>query len=200
MKKIIGIVFALNIFGLFAHADGGNKMVTADDVIKTLDLKPLPEEGGYFRETYRSDKVNAPASIFGINSNDQRVISTAIYYLVRPESFSALHRIQSDEVFHFYGGDPVEMIQIDEKGTLTRYVLGSNIFNGESPQVVVRRGTWQALKLKDGGAWALMGTTVSPGFEFTDFELGDRNKILKQFPQHSNDIIRFSREPNEKAH
>ena len=91
MKKIIGIFLLLNIFGFSARANGGNKMVTADDVIKTLDLNPLPKEGGYFRETYRSDKVNAPTSIFGINSNDQRVISTAIYYLVCPESFSALH-------------------------------------------------------------------------------------------------------------
>ncbi len=178
----------------------GDQMQTADDVIKILDLKPLPDEGGYFRETYRSEKIDAPATIFGISSSDPRVMSTAIYYLVRPESFSALHRIQSDEVFHFYGGDPVEMIQINEAGKLTRYTLGSDFFNGETPQVAVRRGTWQALRLIQGGAWALMGTTVSPGFEFSDFELGDREKMLKQFPQHSNDILKFSREPNEKAH
>lgn len=175
-------------------------MQTADDVIKILDLKPLPEEGGYFRETYRSEKANAPASVFGINSNDSRSISTAIYYLVRPESFSALHRIQSDEVFHFYGGDPVEMIQIDEAGKLTRHVLGSDIFNGETPQVVVRRNTWQALRLKDRGAWALLGTTVSPGFEFVDFEVGSREQMLKSFPQHQGEIIKFTRGDGEKAH
>jgi uncharacterized protein len=198
--KSILIVFLMILAGVNSWANEGEKMITADDVIRVLDLKPLPEEGGYFRETYRSDKVNAPATIFGLKSNDSRVISTAIYYLVRPESFSALHRIQSDEVFHFYGGDPVEMIQIDEAGKLTRYVLGSDIFNGESPQVVVRRGTWQALKLKEGGAWALMGTTVSPGFEFVDFEVGSREEMLKLFPQHGDDILRFSRGPNEKAH
>lgn len=200
MKNVIKLVLAIQIFSYVAYASGGNEMVTADDVIKALDLKPLPEEGGYFRETYRSEKIKAPASIFGINSNDSRVISTAIYYLVRPESFSALHRIQSDEIFHFYAGDPVEMIQIDESGKLTSYVIGNDIFSGETPQVVVKRGTWQALKLKEGGAWALMGTTVSPGFEFADFEVGDREKMLKLFPQHCDDILRFSRGPNEKAH
>jgi predicted cupin superfamily sugar epimerase len=189
MKNVIKLALVIQCFSYVAYASGGNEMVTADDVIKALDLKPLPEEGGYFRETYRSDKINAPASIFGINSTDSRVISTAIYYLVRPESFSALHRIQSDEIFHFYGGDPVEMIQIDESGKLTSYIIGNDIFKGETPQVVVKRGTW-----------ALMGTTVSPGFEFADFEVGDREKMLKLFPQHCDDILRFSRGPNEKAH
>lgn len=190
----------LIFFSLCAQAQDGGQVITADDVIKILDLKPLPEEGGYFRETYRSAKVNAPASVFGINSNDPRVISTAIYYLVRPESFSALHRIKSDEVFHFYAGDPVEMIQIDEDGNLAEFTIGSDIFNGETPQVVVRRGVWQGLKLKEGGSWALMGTTVSPGFEFEDFEVGDRAQLIKTFPQLSHDIIKFTREPGEKAH
>lgn len=195
--KFIFLLILLS--SLAVHAQGGS-MATADDVIRALDLKPLPEEGGYFRETYRSEKLNVPASVFGIRSETQRVISTAIYYLVRPESFSALHRIESDEVFHFYGGDPVEMIQIDENGELTRFTIGSDIFNGETPQVVVRRGVWQGLKLKDGGKWALMGTTVSPGFEFEDFDVGDRQKLTKAFPQHRDDIFKFTRELGEKAH
>lgn len=200
MKNIIKFALAMKLIGSFAWARGGSEMVTADDVIKVLGLQPLQDEGGYFKETYRSEKINAPATIFGIKSEDPRAISTAIYYLVRPESFSALHKIQSDEIFHFYGGDPVEMVQIDELGRLTRFVIGSNIFNGETPQVVVRRGTWQALRLKSGGSWALMGTTVSPGFEFSDFELGIREQLMQAYPQHKNDIIRFSREPDEMAH
>ena len=175
-------------------------MTTADDVIRQLDLQPLQDEGGYFKETYRSDKIDAPATIFGIASENPRVISTAIYYMVVPNSFSALHRLKSDEVFHFYSGDPVEMIQIDDKGNLNKYVLGSDFFNGQTPQVVVRKGTWQGLRLLNGGEWALMGTTMSPGFEFADFEVADRNELLKAFPQHRDNIIRFSREPNEKAH
>jgi predicted cupin superfamily sugar epimerase len=194
------VILGLICFGLVAQASGGREMTSADDVIRVLDLKPLPDEGGYYRETYRSAKINAPGQIFGFNSPEPRVISTAIYFLVRPESFSALHRIKSDEVFHFYAGDSVEMIQIDESGNIAHVTIGSDIFNGETPQVVVRKGTWQALRLKSGGAWALMGTTVSPGFEFSDFELGEREKMIKMFPQLSDDIIKFSREPNQKAH
>ncbi|MBK9293896.1 MAG: cupin domain-containing protein [Oligoflexia bacterium] len=175
-------------------------MKTAEDVIKFLNLKPLPEEGGYFRETYRSDKINAPAKIFGINSDSPRVISTAIYYLVHQKSFSALHRIKSDEVFHFYAGDPVEMIQINDQGILNKYILGADVFKEQQPQVVVPKGVWQALRLKEGGSWALLGTTVSPGFEFEDFEVGTREQMLKLFPQHRDDIMRFSRSVNEKAH
>jgi predicted cupin superfamily sugar epimerase len=175
-------------------------MIDAKDLIAKLDLKPLPEEGGYYRETYRSDSGRVPASAFNIDAQSTRVASTGIYYLVVPESFSALHRVKSDEMFHFYSGDPVEMIQIDEKGNLERFNIGPNIFAGEVPQVLVRRGVWQGLRLKTGGKWALMGTTVAPGFEFEDFEVGIRETLINQFPQLRNDIIRFTREPNEKAH
>lgn len=177
-----------------------NKMVDAKEVIRLLDLKPLPEEGGYYRETYRGTAGHVPARLFGIDSNSSRSISTGIYYLVVPESFSALHRVKSDEMFHFYSGDPVEMIQIDAGGNIQRFTLGTDIFAGQSPQVVVPRGVWQALRLKHGGKWALMGTTVAPGFEFEDFEVGVRETMIQQFPHLSDDIIRFSREPNEKAH
>lgn len=175
-------------------------MIRAKDIIAKLDLKPLPEEGGYYRETYRGNGVPISARIFGIDSDTTRCTSTGIYYLVVPESFSALHRVKSDEMFHFYSGDPAEMIQISPEGKIEKFILGSNFMNGESPQVLVRRGHWQGLRLRSGGKWALMGTTVAPGFEFEDFEVGHREEMLKLFPQHRNDIIRFTREPNEKAH
>lgn len=175
-------------------------MIDAKDLIAKLDLKPLPEEGGYYRETYRSDAGLVPAQAFGIDSDSKRCASTGIYYLVVPESFSALHRVKSDEMFHFYSGDPVEMIQVDEAGNLERFNIGSDIINGETPQVLVRRGVWQGLRLKPGGKWALMGTTVAPGFEFEDFEVGLRDEMIQQFPQLKNDIIRFTREPNEMTH
>lgn len=175
-------------------------MKEAKDVIKLLNLKPLPEEGGYYRETYRDIAALLPAKSYGIHSESVRSISTGIYYLVIPESFSALHRVKSDEVFHFYSGNPVEMIQIDQNGQLQKYILGSDIFSGHSPQVVVPRGVWQGLRLIENGKWALMGTTVAPGFEFEDFEVGSRDAMIQQFPQHSGDIIRFTRELNEKIH
>lgn len=151
--------------------------VSAKEMMQRLDLKPLPAEGGFYRETYRS------------------TVSTAIYYLVTPDNFSVFHRIKSDEVFHFYAGDPVEMIQLEEKGTITRIILGTNILSGNIPQVVVPKGVWQALKLQTGGKWALMGTTVAPAFEFKDFELGERRKMLSEFPKHRESILKFTREP-----
>lgn len=198
MKKYI--LVSLFLFSLHALANGGEKMITAQDVIAKLDLKPLQDEGGYYRQTFKSDAGDIPAEVFGIKSNTPRAISTAIYYLVTPQSFSALHRIKSDEVFHFYGGDPVEMIQIDANGNIKYITIGADIFNDESPQVVMPKGVWQALRLKAGGAWALMGTTVAPGFEFEDFELGDRESMAGQFPQHRDDIMKFTRGINEKAH
>lgn len=179
--------------------EGGKKMITAQDVISKLNLQPLQDEGGYYRETYRS-QMALPAPTYGIDGSGERAVATAIYYLLAPTSFSALHRLKSDEVFHFYAGDPVEMIQIDPNGTLRRYTIGSDIFAGHVPQVVVPAGTWQALRLRSGGAWALLGTTVSPGFEFEDFELGDQEKMVQQFPQLRTDILRFSRGRNESSH
>ncbi len=198
--KAIGLYLMMGVFGV-AHAQTkGVPMAKAEEIIKKLNLQPLPGEGGYFRQTYKSDDPGISASDFGIDSPSPRHLATAIYYLVTPGSFSALHRIKSDEIFHFYAGTPVEMIQIDENGQLTRLVMGSDVMNGQLPQVVVPKGTWQATRLMDGKNWALLGTTVSPGFEFEDFEMGEREDLIKAFPQLRNDIIRFTREPNEKAH
>lgn len=178
----------------------GNKVPTADDIIKKLGLEPLPEEGGYFRETYRNDSPGVPARHFGIPSDSVRRISTAIYYVVTPRSFSALHRIRSDEVFHFYAGDPVEMIQISDKGVLRKLVIGPDVMNGQVPQVVVPREHWQGLRLREGGQWALLGTTVAPGFEFEDFETVEREQMVISFPELRESITKFTRAPGEKAH
>ncbi len=92
------------------------------------------------------------------------------------------------------------MIQIDPSGTLRTYTIGPDILANQVPQVVVPAGTWQATRLKGGGAWALLGTTMSPGFSFEDFELGDREKMLKLFPQHREGVMKYSRAANESAH
>lgn len=91
------------------------------------------------------------------------------------------------------------MIQIDEEGNLSRFTIGSNVLNGEIPQVLVPKGVWQALRLRDGGKFALMGTTVAPGFEFEDFEMGNREELLEMFPQHHDDVMTFTRESCDKA-
>ena len=180
------------LLALTALAHGQNKKLTAEEVIKKLDLRPLPDEGGYYRQTYKSD-MEFPTNGFGIDLDSMRRISTAIYFLETRDGFSALHRVRSDEVYHFYAGDPVDMIQIDDSGILSRFILGSDILNNQSPQLVVPKGKWQASRLKAGGRWALMGSTVAPGFEFEDFELADRDRMLLQFPQLSQDIRSFTR-------
>ena len=165
----------------------------AQELIDRLSLVPLPEEGGYYRETYRSDAGQVSARSYGIDAETDRCPCTAIYYLVVPESFSALHRVRSDEMFHFYGGDAAEMIQIDKEGRLTRFVLGNDIAAGETPQVLVRRGVWQGVRLLPGGKWCLMGCTVAPGFEFEDFEVAPREELVRMFPQHREAVERFTR-------
>src|SRR5262249_996461 len=107
-------------------------MPTAQQIIALLDLKPLPREGGYYRETYR-----APESL------RERSLCTAIYYLLTPDTFSALHRLPVDEIFHFYLGDPVQMVQLHPDGTGRILTLGPNLSAGQSPQVVVLGGVWQ---------------------------------------------------------
>ncbi len=192
-------MFATSLAWLSAHAQEGKKMVTADEIIKKLDLTHLEGEGGYFRQTYKSTSPELPASEFGLQSSTPRSLATAIYYLVTPDGFSALHRLTSDEIFHFYAGDPVEMVQIDDFGNLKQVTLGSNIMAGQLPQVVVPKGTWQGTQLKAGGKWGLMGTTVSPGFEFEDFELGERDQLIRAFPQLREHIIRYTRGRDNKA-
>lgn len=141
-------------------------------MIEILGLTPLPQEGGFYRETYRST-----------HRTGDRAAATAIYYLVTPETFSRLHRLRFDEVFHFYAGDPVAMIQLDSAGHLTAHQIGIDLENGERPQVVVPAGSWQGSRLVEGGRWALLGTSMGPGFDFADYEHGDREALLALHPE-----------------
>jgi len=166
-------------------------MVTAQEIMAKLNLKPLPQEGGYYHETYRSPLRLAPESLDNLYPGP-RSVSTAIYYLITPETFSAMHRITGDEMFHFYLGDPVEMLQLHTDGSSETIRIGIDILGGMVPQVLVRGGVWQGLRLVDGGKFALMGTTVAPGFEFEDFEIGDRKTLSTQFPNHTEAIARFT--------
>ena len=151
------------------------------DIIALLDLRPLPEEGGYFVETYRSTLV-LPRAVVGERHEAGRSAATAIYYLLTESAWSALHRLRSDEIFHHYLGDPVEMLLLYRDGRAERRVLGKDLADGQRPQIVVPAGVWQGSKLMSGGKWALVGTTMSPGFEFADFELADTEVLVKQYP------------------
>lgn len=155
--------------------------MTADDLKRLLGLAPLEPEGGWFAETYRA-RETIPGGALGANRPGPRSLATAIYYLLTPGTFSAMHRVRSDEVFHFYLGDPVEMLQLPPGGTGSVHVLGTDLAAGMRPQVLVPRGVWQGARLVPGGAYALLGTTVSPGFEFADFEVGERAALIGAFP------------------
>lgn len=161
-------------------------MITAGELITLLKLQPHPKEGGYFRETYRGDQTLAqpPGAYSG-----PRSASTAIYYLLTPDTFSAMHRVASDEIFHFYLGDPVRMLQLDPDGRGRTLILGSDLKAGQQPQVVVRRGVWQGSLLEPGGSFALFGCTVAPGFDYADYETGKRVELIGQYPSFA-DLIR----------
>lgn len=155
----------------------------AVQLIERLGLKPLEIEGGYYFETFRSEE-KVKASYLPNRYDNDRCLSTAIYYLLTPETKSNIHRVRSDEIFHFYLGDPVQMIHLNPNGSSNILFLGNNIASGQRPQVVVPSGVWQGSKLVEGGEFALMGTTVAPGFEPEDYEQGIRNELTEMFPQH----------------
>ncbi len=167
-------------------------MITSNEIISKLRLILHPKEGGYFTETYRSEEI-IPKESLPIRYNEKRTFSTAIYFLLTPDTFSEIHRIKSDEIFHFYVGDPVEMLHLfpDGKGRIVTH--GQDILNGMQPQVIVPKEVWQGARLKDGGKFALMGTTVSPGFEYVDYETGDREKLIKSYPNYKDMIIKLTK-------
>lgn len=165
---------------------------SAREIIHLLRLKELPQEGGYYREFYRaSGRIPEPALPGGLPG--PRALSTAILYLLTPETFSHMHRLLSDEVYHFYSGDPVEMLLLEEGGAGRTLTLGQDLAAGQQPVAVVEAGVWQGSRLIDGGQWALLGTTVSPGFEFSDYQHGDRQSLLQGWPDFHQPIMRLTR-------
>ncbi len=167
-------------------------MTTAADVIAALGLRRLPGEGGYFVETFRGTEIIAPAGA-GELAGQRRPLSTAIYYLITPDDFSALHRLRADEIFHFYLGDPCEMTLLDPDGRVERRLLGPDLAAGMTPQVRVPAGVWQGTRLVPGGAFALLGTTMAPGFDPADFELGERQRLLVGWPAAADAIRSLTR-------
>lgn len=167
-------------------------MPTAEELIALLHLVPLQIEGGYFIETYRSDETLKGESLPARYSGP-RSLATAIYYLLTPGTFSELHRVNSDEIFHFYLGDPVEMLELHPDGSGRRIMLGGDIREGHRPQHVVPAGVWQGTRLIDGGSVALMGTTVSPGFSYDDYTSGKRDELAGAYPGFSGLIRKLTR-------
>jgi predicted cupin superfamily sugar epimerase len=165
--------------------------VLAEEIIKIFNLQPLREEGGFYRETYRSVE-NVPKEALPARYGVSKTFGTAIYYLLTPDTCSALHRIPTDEIFHFYLGDPVIILQLHPDGTSGITTLGPKIEGGQQVQVIVPKGTWQGSFIKHGSNFALMGVTVSPGFDFSDYEAGDRTSLINAYPDEKNLIIRLT--------
>jgi hypothetical protein len=140
-------------------------------------------EGGAFREMYRS-AVTAPAATLPPAFTGDRSFCTCIYFLLQHHQFSAFHKIKSDEGWHFYYGDPLIVYEIDQKGHMIEHRLGCDPDNNESFQCVIGAGNWFAARLAPGGSYALVGCTVSPGFDFVDFELANQQELIAAYPEH----------------
>src|SRR5271170_6506790 len=151
--------------------------MTAEEIKRLLRLEAHPREGGNFRQTWKSEE-EIPLGALPSRYSGARAAGTAIYYLLEPSTFSEMHRLISDEVFHFYLGDPVAMLQLWPDGESRVVILGSDLAAGMLPQLVVPKNVWQGTRLVPGGSVALLGCTVSPGFDFADYETSKRTDLL----------------------
>lgn len=146
---------------------------SADEIIELLGLEPLPEEGGMWAQTWQS------------------AAGTSIYALIRPGDFSALHRLEAAEIYHFHAGAPLHMLLLRPDGSVEEPRLGLDLASGERPQVVVEGGVWQGSETT--GEWTLFGTTMAPPFDWDGFELGDRRQLSAEFPAAADRIRRLTR-------
>lgn len=171
-------------------------MPTAQEIIDHLKLIPLEVEGGFFRRYYEASEILTSDQLperYGVD----KPYGVAIYYLLTndSDSFSAMHKLPTDEIFHFYIGDPVEMINLYPDGSSQHITLGHDILNGQTVAHVVPRGVWQGCRLIEGGQWALMGTTMAPGFTDDDYTGGIREELIAQYPNEAALITALTR-PN----
>ena len=160
--------------------------MTAEEIKEWLDLRPHPIEGGSFRRTYTSQGAVDLA-------RGQRALGTAIYYLLEPGTFSEMHVLDSDEIFHFYLGDPVEMLQLYPDGSSAVFTLGPDLQAGQHVQLVVPAGVWQGTRLVGNGHVALMGCTVTPGFDFADYRGGSYAELVAKWPNRAGRIQALTR-------
>lgn len=149
------------------------KRMTVNEIVTALNLIPLPDEGGFYGQTWQTD------------------CSTAIYYLITPESWSAFHRLKSVEVWHFYYGDPIKQLQLFDDGHAEVHKLGFAPLEGVFPQLITPADVWQTTRLADGGEWALCGNTMAPPFRESEYIHGDTKNLLKNYPEYEMLIKEF---------
>ncbi|OQY29757.1 MAG: hypothetical protein B6244_02925 [Candidatus Cloacimonetes bacterium 4572_55] len=165
--------------------------------IDKLGLTPHPE-GGYYKETYRSDEVFSRSALPDRYCGD-RVFSTAILFLLKSGQCSHFHRLQTDEIWHYHAGSPLTLHLIAPDDSYTALGLGADPDNGLAFQRVIKRGSWfgatVSASCKRSDTFSLVGCTLSPGFDFADFELCDREDLIRQFPAHQEIILKLTRPP-----
>jgi len=167
--------------------------LSSQSIIRQLGLTRHPE-GGYFRETYRCKEWLAPHGL-PQRYQGKRSVSTAIYYLLQSGDFSALHRIQSDELWYFHAGVPLEIVTLSKAGVFSKVKLGLDLKKGQQPQVSIPRGVWfgAAVRGTDKGAYTLTSCSVAPGFDFADFEMARQSELIKKFPRQRRMILKWTR-------
>lgn len=166
-------------------------MYYKEQLIEKLDLQKHPE-GGYFKETYRSE-ISLPGSSLPSEFDSARSASTCIYFMLTSDEFSAFHKVNQDEAWHFYMGERIVLHMISPEGEYSKVNIGSDFSLGETPQFVVPAQHWFAAEVNNENSFALVGCTVAPGFDFKDFELGEREQLQNKFPKHSELIKKLTR-------
>ncbi len=164
-----------------------NATLNAREIIRALALEPHPVEGGYYRRTYTAQDSVAL-------ERGTRSLGSAIYYLLERGTFSEMHLLQSDEIFHFYLGDPVEMLQLWPDGSAKLITLGHQIEHGQLLQTIIPAGVWQGARLVADGSFALLGCTVTPGFDFADYSSGNFSELAAKWPDQTTLIRQLSRQ------
>jgi uncharacterized protein len=172
-------------------------MPIANEIIAHLGLEPLAGEGGFFKQTYVSREYYGERPQ-PEQQESAKPLCTAIYYLLtsEPDSFSAIHKLPTDEIYHHYIGDPVGLLELHPKGSSRQVILGADILKGQIVQHVVPANVWQGSQLLSGGEFALMGTTMAPGFTADDYVGGVKELLVEQFPAQQDIIRKLTRDKN----
>jgi hypothetical protein len=166
--------------------------MTAEQIIKFFKMQPLRQEGGFYIETYRAVE-QLKKEILPEGFSGDRNFSSTILYLLTAQTISLMHRLKSDEMFHFYLGSPVTMLQLHPGGRSELVTLGPQVLDGQVVQALVPKGVWQGAFIQPGGKFALMGCSVAPAFDEQDFEVGQRDVLLAQYPDLRELILRLTR-------
>lgn len=149
-------------------------MLTPDDLIAHYRLEPIPREGGLFRQTWA-----------GPDRADGRPEGTAMVGLLTADDFSALHRLPTDEIWHHYLGDPLDLLLLAPDGSTRTAVLGPDLGGGQRIQLTVPAGTWMGGRVAAPGAWTLFGCTMAPGFTFEGYEHGNAAALTARYPSEA---------------